>query len=60
MSPHHEAEALLHDFDIDTTLEAENEQTDGVQKQPYKTMVMTEENLKNHQKQEVGHHRNIQ
>ena len=66
MRPHHEPEALLLDPEIDTGddvpdsvrfLKAERIEDGGdVQKpkQAYKTMMLTENNLKTHQKQEVG------
>ena len=68
MSPHHEPEALLHDFDLDTTapdhLEStkstermDNEEQEAQKQQPYTSVLMTEENLKNHQNNEVCIHR---
>ena len=62
MSPHHEPEALLHDFDLEhhdnleSTKAAErmdNEEQGAQKQQPYKSVLMTEENLKNHQNNEV-------
>ena len=61
MSPHHEPEGLLHVHDIDIGLgnfpeEAEPETTEDFVsevEEPYTPMLMTEENLENHRKQQV-------